>query len=432
MLTASGQATPKTNAAPKAVAGYVLFILCLISALNYYDRYLIGILVEDLKRDLHFSDSQIGLLSGLAFAIVYSVASLPIAAYADRGRRVRVLGIAAAFWSVMTGLCGFATGFWSLLIARFGVGIGEAGGAPTTHAIVAETFSPRWRATALAAIGFAGATGMTVAFAGGGYIAQHFGWRWAFFVAGLAGTVVAAIFALTVREPGHGTAGAAARGPALPIGQAVGILLRRRAFVWSCLGIAVMGIGAFGSLAWLPAYFMRHYGLSAAEVGASFSAVVGPTSMVGILLGGLLGDWLSRRDQRAPFWFLAATFIIATPFTAAYLLVEDYRLALALVFPGMLIGMLYTSPIYAAIQALSGPKLRATGAALFMLVVNLIGQGLGPLVIGALSDMFAATYGKDGLRYALLIGAVSNLLGAAAFLIAARTAREDIEAAARF
>lgn len=142
---------PAKTGISNARAGYILFILCLISALNYYDRFLIGILVEDLKRDLVLSDSQIGLLSGFAFALVYSIASIPVASYADRGFRVRVLGSAAAFWSVMTGLCGMATGYWTMLFARFGVGIGESGGAPTTHAIVAETFSDKWRASALAA-----------------------------------------------------------------------------------------------------------------------------------------------------------------------------------------------------------------------------------------------------------------------------------------
>ncbi|HWV61629.1 MAG TPA: MFS transporter, partial [Sphingopyxis sp.] len=188
---------PAKAGVSKARAGYILFILCLISALNYYDRFLIGILVEDLKRDLALSDAQVGLLSGLAFALVYSIASIPVASYADRGFRVRVLGGAAAIWSVMTGLCGMATGFWTMLFARFGVGIGESGGAPTTHAIVAETFGDRWRATALAAIGVAGAIGTSAAFAGGGYIAQHYGWRWAFFAAAIPGVVIALIFALT-------------------------------------------------------------------------------------------------------------------------------------------------------------------------------------------------------------------------------------------
>lgn len=418
------------GALSNARAGYVLFILCVISAFNYYDRYLIGILVEDLKRDLLLSDAQVGLLSGLAFAIVYSVASLPIAAYADRGFRVRVLGAAVGFWSVMTGLCGMATGFWGMLLARFGVGIGESGGAPTTHAIVAETFGEKWRGTALSAVGVAGALGMTAAFAGGGYIASNYGWRWAFFAAALPGILIALIFILTVREPRRRDVAAGGQVAGVPMRRAVGVLLRRPAYRWTCVGVSVSAIGTFGTIAWLPAYLMRHFDLDAASVGADFSAVLGPASILATMAGGPLADWISRRDVRAPYWLLAGCFLLTGPLTCAYLLVDNYAVALALIWPAMLIGLLYTSPTYAIVQALSGPKLRATGAALFMLFVNLVGQGLGPFAIGALSDGFGG--GGDGLRSALLLSAITYLAGAFAFLMAARSARADTEIAASY
>ncbi|MBE1529941.1 putative MFS family arabinose efflux permease [Sphingopyxis sp. OAS728] len=414
----------------KLRAGYILFILCLISALNYYDRFLIGILVEDLKRDLTLSDSQIGLLSGFAFALVYSIASIPVASYADRGFRVRVLGSAAAFWSVMTGLCGLATGFWTMLFARFGVGIGESGGAPTTHAIVAETFSDKWRASALAAIGVAGAVGTSAAFGGGGYIAQHYGWRWAFFAAAIPGVVIALIFALTVREPKR--AQGVDRAPSLPARTALGVLLRRPAYLWICAGVSIFSIGGFGASAWTPAYLMRYFGQDAAKVGLDYSAIVGPATIIAVLGGGFLADWLSRKDARAPYWFLSAAFFASIPFSVAQLTTENYATAMMLAWPSTLIGALWISPTYAIVQALSGSKLRAIGAAFFMLCVNLVGQSLGPLVVGAMSDHFSAAHGALGLRYALLIGTAAYVAGGAAFLIAARTARADTEAAATF
>lgn len=414
----------------RARAGYVLFILCLISALNYYDRYLISILVEDLKRDLSLSDSQIGLLSGFAFALVYSIASIPIASYADRGFRVRVLGSAAAFWSVMTGLCGLATGFWTMLFARFGVGVGEAGGAPTTHAIVAETFGDKWRATALAAIGVAGAIGTSAAFAGGGYIAQHYGWRWAFFGAAIPGILIALIFVLTVREPRRPPA--SNETPALPPRAALGVLLRRPAYVWICAGVALFSIGAFGGSAWAPAYLMRYFGRDAATVGLDYSAVIGPAAVIAIFAGGFIADWLSRKDPRAPYWFLAATLFISIPLNMIQLLTESYDTALMLVWPSTLIGSLWIAPTYAIVQALSGSKLRAMGAAFFMLCVNLVGQSLGPLVVGAMSDHFSGAYGNLGLRYALLISKASFAIGGIAFLMAARTARADMKAAEQY
>lgn len=414
----------------KARAGYILLILCLISALNYYDRFLIGILVEDLKRDLSLSDAQIGLLSGLAFALVYSIASIPVASYADRGFRVRVLGTAAGIWSIMTGLCGMATGFWTMLFARFGVGIGESGGAPTTHAIVAETFGDKWRATALAAIGVAGAIGTSAAFAGGGYIAQHYGWRWAFFAAAVPGMVIAAIFALTVREPRR--AATSGSGVAVPARTALGVLLRRRAYLWVCGGVSIFSIGAFGSSAWTPAYLMRYFGRDAATVGLDYSAIIGPAAIIAVFAGGFLADWLGRKDPRAPYWLLAVSLFVSIPLGIVQLTTENYDTALAMAWPSALIGSLWISPTYAIVQALSGSKLRAIGAAFFMLCVNLIGQSLGPLVVGAMSDHFSAAYGNLGLRYALLISTSSFVAGGVAFLMAARTARADMEAAAAF
>ncbi len=411
----------------KTRATYLLAILCVISALNYYDRYLIGILVEDLKRDLALSDSQIGLLSGLAFAVVYSIASLPIAAYADRGFRVRVLGGAVAIWSLMTGGCGFAGGFWTLLLARFGVGVGEAGGAPTTHAIIAETFGPKWRASALGTVGIAGALGTSAAFAVGGYIAAHYGWRWAFFAAAIPGMIVALIFALTVHEPRR-AAGAAQTAP-LPVRTALALLLRRRAYVWVCIGVSAFAIASIGSSAWFPAYLMRHFQLDSARVGFDYSAITAASSLIAIMAGGLLADFLARKDPRVLYWFLAFCFFAALPLSVATLTTESYSTALALSWPAALLGAVWISPTYAIVQSLSGSKLRAIGAAFFMLCVNLVGQSLGPLLVGAMSDHFSGAHGSLGLRYALLFCSIAYPIGGMAFLFASRTAREDTEAA---
>jgi MFS family permease len=413
----------------RARAGYVLFILFLISMLNYYDRYLIGILVEDLKRDLSLTDGQIGLLSGLAFAVVYSIASLPIAAYADRGFRVRVLGSALTIWSAMTGLCGMATGFWTMLLARFGVGVGEAGGAPTTHAIVAETFGDKYRGTALSAMGVAGAIGTTIAFAGGGYIAQHYGWRWAFFGAAIPGLILAVIFLLTVREPRRVVTSPGTG--STPILQALGVLLRRPAYRWMCVAVAGSSIAGYGSTAFMPAYLMRHFNLDSATAGAAFAAAMGPATIVATLAGGAINDWLGRRSARAPFWFLALSFALALPLTIASLTVDDFSLVMMLVWPSTLIGALWIGPSYAIIQALSGPKFRAMGAAFFMLCVNLLGQSLGPVLVGGLSDYFGGEGGL-GLRYALIISSCTMIIAVVGFLMAARTAPADAEAAARY
>lgn len=408
---------------PRAL--YILLLLSLLTALNYYDRNLLSILVEPLKHDLGFSDSQIGLLSGLGFAVVYSLFAIPIARYADSGRRARVLGVSGVVWSIMTGLCGMATGFGTMLAARFGVGLGEAGAAPTTHAIIAETFTPARRGKAFAVIGVAGGVGVFTALAAGGYIAQHYGWRVAFYAGAVPGLVIAALFLLTVRDRA-GSAGTATPVATVPVREALRVLGRRRAYVWLCLGMSIAGIGAFGAAAWMPAFFMRRYVLTTAQVGSSYSAIVGLATLGGIVLGGVIGDFLSKRDARAPFFMLATSFAVTGPLMFYQLVADNYATALSLAFPMTLIATIWISPSYAAIQALSGARLRAMSAATFMLAVNLVGQGFGPSIVGWLSDGLAPTYGEDSLRIALMIMVSTYLIGALCFLIAARTARADI------
>jgi MFS family permease len=414
-----------TTKVSKPRALYVLLLLSLLTAFNFYDRNLLSILVEPLKHEFGFSDGQIGLLSGLAFAVVYSLFSIPIARYADRGHRVRVLGIAALFWSMMTGLCGMAGGFATILAARFGVGVGEAGAAPTTHAIVAETFSPQRRGRAFAVIGVAGAAGVFAALAGGGQIAQHHGWRTAFYVGAIPGLVVAMLFLLTVRMPHSGAKGDVPAG-AVSVRDALRELAARRAFVWMCIGMSLAGIGAFGVAAWMPAFFMRRFALTTAQVGASYSAMAGLATIVGIVVGGVIGDWLSKRDGRGPFFMFAASFALTGPILWYSLMADHYSTAVGLVFPMTLIATIWISPSYAAIQALSGARLRSTGAATFMLTQNLIGQGLGPSLVGWLSDWLAPVHGARSLQISLMLVTTTYLVGAICFLIAARTARADI------
>lgn len=409
----------------KAKALYILFLLSLLTALNFYDRNLFNILVEPLKHEFQFSDGQIGLLSGLAFATVYSLFSIPIARFADGGRRVAVLGTSGLLWSLMTGVCGLATGFATMLVGRFGVGIGEAGAAPTTHAIIAETFSVKRRATALSVIGLAGGIGVIAALAGGGHIAQQYGWRVAFYAGAVPGLLIAGLFVLTVRNKDDG---ASSRGATSgPTARATfKVLAGRRSYFWLSAGMALSGIGAYGAAAWMPAFFMRRFALSTAQIGTGYSAMVGTATLVGIVLGGVIGDVLSKRDARAPFFILATSYAITGPMLFYLLIADNYATALSLVFPMTLVSTIWISPAYAAVQALSGAKYRAMGAAGFMLIQNLIGQGFGPSIVGLLSDLLVATHGADSLRIALLIVVTTYLFGSACFLIATRTARADI------
>lgn len=402
---------------------YVLAVLSLVSLLNYYDRNLISMLIEDLKRDLHLSDAQIGVLTGLAFSLVYTVVAIPIARFADSGRRVGVLSLSVLVWSAMTAACGLATNFMTLTLARLGVGIGEAGGAPTTHALVAETFGPKWRGTALSIIGATGGAGTVLALMVGGSLATHYGWRNALMISAVPGLFLTLLLFCTVREPRP--AGGAARPPQIGLMEAFTILRRRASFMWLAVGIAVIAVGAYGQQIWTPAYLMRRHGLDAATVGAGLSVVSLPGIILGTLAGGILSDWLSRYDRRWPAWLLMISFGLAAPMQMIFFLTDSYRVALAVTVPITFISVIWVAPAYVLIQNLSGPRLRATGASLLFLVVNL-GLGFGPLIVGALSDALTPAYGNHALGYALLTICSTYFLGVGIFWKLSRTVTRDL------
>lgn len=402
---------------------YVLAVLSLVSLLNYYDRNLISMLIEDLKRDLHLSDAQIGVLTGLAFSLVYTVVAIPIARFADSGRRVGVLSLSVLVWSAMTAACGLANNFMTLTLARLGVGIGEAGGAPTTHALVAETFGPKWRGTALSIIGATGGAGTVLALMVGGSLATHYGWRNALMISAVPGLFLTLLLFCTVREPRP--AGGAARPPQIGLMEAFTILRRRASFMWLAVGIAVIAVGAYGQQIWTPAYLMRRHGLDAATVGAGLSVVSLPGIILGTLAGGILSDWLSRYDRRWPAWLLMISFGLAAPMQMIFFLTDSYRVALAVTVPITFISVIWVAPAYVLIQNLSGPRLRATGASLLFLVVNL-GLGFGPLIVGALSDALTPAYGNYALGYALLTICSTYFLGVGIFWKLSRTVTRDL------
>lgn len=406
-----------------AYAAYVIAILALATLLNYYDRNLIGILMQAIKADLKLSDGLLGLLSGLAFAIVYSTLGIPIARYADGGRRVRVLGVALALWSVMTSVCGLATGFATLFLARLGVGVGEAGGLPATHALISEYSAPRWRATALATTYVASGLGVAVAGAVGGLVADRYGWRAAFWTAGVPGIVLAILILTTIREPAI----------AAPVAQHrptfrkdAGELFGRRSFLFLVLGLATASIGIYGMLLWTPAYLMRTFGLSAGAMGTAYGAATAPCFLIGSALSGLLSDALSRRDPRWSVWIIAGSFVLNVPFCLALFHAPTFGWALTLAVPSTILAYMWPAPAAALIQHLSGARLRATGAAIHMATGNLVGLGLGPYIAGSLSDAFVPRFGSGALAVALSVMTVFYILGAMLFLTAARTLRGDL------
>jgi predicted MFS family arabinose efflux permease len=414
---------------PPWYSTYVLALIGLVSIANYYDRNLLTILVEPIKRDLHLSDTQMGLLSGLSFALMYSVFGIPMARLADRFGRARILGGVVAVWSVMTVLTGRTVNFTTMFFARAGVGIGEAGGLPSAHAIIADYFSPRLRGRALSVVGVCTSLGLSTALAGGGLINDWRGWRMAFYLAGVPGLVLSALVFFTVREPLAGRQNGLDGRPPAQLRSVFDTLRKRKAYVHLCAGLAIASIGSYGQLVWTPAFLMRAYHMTSGHVGSYISAVVGPASILAILLGGILSDWLASRDGRWPFWILALTFGINIPASLAFFSVHDFRLAMALTLVITVTAGLWVGPAFSVLQSLAGPCMRAMAAAIFMASVNIVGFGLGPYITGALSDALTPRFGERSLAISLCIVTTTFAFGSAHFWLATRTVIADIDEA---
>jgi predicted MFS family arabinose efflux permease len=408
--------------------GLVLAMLLAVYTLNYVDRQIVGILALPIKRELQLSDSQLGLMSGLAFAIFYSTLGVPIARLADRFNRVRIVAGALVIWSGFTAMCGLAGGFASLFLARIGVGIGEAGGIAPSFSLVADYFPPDRRARALAILTLGLPLGTAIGLFVGGFLAVHYGWRSAFLAMGVVGLVVAPVLLLVVREPRRGRldAGPAAAGP-VPSLAAVFRTMRGKPTFWLvALGSATASMLTYGLGFWLPSFMQRSHGLDVGETSRFLAAIALTGGVAGTLLGGFLSDHLGQRDRRAYCYVPAIAFVVALPALLGAITVGSLPLVFALLLVPQALNYVWTGPSVAVIQNLAPPTMRTTASALYLLIVNFIGLGLGTLAFGALSDLLTETYGNAALRYAILIcGVVLYPITAGLYALGARVIRHD-------
>ncbi|HLK25009.1 MAG TPA: MFS transporter [Caulobacteraceae bacterium] len=418
---------------PSAYAWWVLSVLSVAGALNYYDRYVITIVLQPMKQALHLTDTQIGLLTGLAFATVYSVLAVPIARIADRGHRVGVLSIALAVWSMMTAACGLATSAAAMFAARVGVGVGEAGGIPSSHALIADHFPPARRSSALSVVALSSSFGAILGLAVGGVVSDHFGWRAAFFVGGAPGLLVAVVCAATIREPRHRAAqqGAQAPAAALGLGSAIRVLVRRRTYGLVAVGATIAQLTGYGQGVWTPTFYIRSFGLTPGQVGILYSLLTGVPGLVGTLAGGVLVDRWMPRDGRAGVWTILFSYASAIPLGLVAYLTHNLALSLAASALAGFTGGMGTGPLYALIQGLAGQRLRATAVALYMLVIVLLGLSFGPMLAGVISDALAHVAGAESLRWSLIALIAPTLVGLPFFVLAARTVRGDLSEAER-
>ena len=400
----------------------LLGMLLLVYTFNFVDRQILGILAPAIKAELALTDTQLGLLGGLAFALLYSTLAIPLAWIADRSGRARVIAVSLAVWSAFTALCGMAGGFASLFLARLGVGVGEAGGVAPSYALIADAFPAERRARALSIYNLGIPLGSALGAGVGGWVAATVDWRAAFVAVGLAGLAVAPLFGRVVREPARA---ARVAGDAEPVARVFAIVARKRSFWLLAFGAASSSMLGYGLAFWLPSLLIRSFGLSLQEVGWFYAVLLLIGGTAGVLGGGWLGDRMGARDRAMYARVPAVAFWIAVPLFAAGILSHSAGVAfLCWVVPQALVYM-WLSSVIAAVQHLVPAHMRATASASFLLVNNLIGLGAGTLVLGALSDAMAARFGEESLRYAMLAGLALYLLAGALMWAASRPLRQD-------
>jgi len=415
-----------------AYARYVLGILFVVFVFNFVDRQILAILLEPIKADLGASDTAMGFLTGIAFALFYTVAGIPIARMADRGSRRTVIAVGLALWSGMTALSGMAQTFAQLALARVGVGVGEAACSPPAHSLLADYFPPERRATALAIYAMGIHVGILVGFIVGGWANQLLGWRQAFFIVGLPGLVLAIVVRLTVREPVRGITDGLAHATEMPsVSEALGILRKLGSLRHMAIGAGLHSFAGYGLAAWGPAFLARVHHMGSAEIGTWLGLITGFGGMIGAILGGTLADRLGARDERWRLWVPTLASIVEVPFLVAFLLWPTPGPALAIAVPGILAGAMWLGPVFATTQTLVRPDMRALTSAVLLFVINLIGLGLGPQAVGVLNDAMKGTFGAEAIRYSLLLVGLTNLWAAAHFALAARDVRKDLRRVTR-
>ncbi len=408
---------------------YVVVVLTLVGVLNVVDRQILAILLEPIKEELGASDTQMGFLTGFAFVLFYSLASLPLARVADQRRRVTLITTCVAVWSSFTILAGRVANFGQLALARFGLGIGEAGSGPASQSIVADYFGPEERALPMAFIAASVPIGLMVSFFVGGYLVESVGWRATLFWVGAPGLVLGAVVGLTVREPARGASEHShAEVRSYGLSETLSDLWSLRSFRWIVLGASLDVFAGYVLLVWSPSYLMRVHGMGPAEAGAWLGTASGVGGIAGTFLGGAFAQRMGRTDLR---WLLKApalTCALAAPCAFLFLTMPG-QYAPYFFFGVMFFGPAMYGPVLTLTQGLAKVRMRAMAAAILTLLYSLIGIGLGPLATGMLSDALTPSLGDHAIRYAMGLSMVGFLGATAAFLMGSRHLEGDLPAA---
>lgn len=425
--------------ASEAYRQYVVWFLFVVYVFNFVDRQILATLMEPIKTEFQLTDTQLGMLGGLAFAVFYTTFGIPIARLADRSNRVNIITASLLIWSLATAATAFARNFWHLFAARIMVGIGEAGCSPPAHSLISDYFEPKRRSTALSIYSMGVYGGIFVGLMVGGIVAERYGWRVAFLLVGLPGLVLAVIMKLTLREPprGFSEGGSHTVKEPPPMMAVLRTLWGKRTFRHLSLASGLHAFVSYGVGAFYNSYLIRSHGFGVAEAGIWLAFIVGVGGLLGTYGGGTYADKLAQRhsDSRYLLKVPAISNLIALPFAAFSFMSGQTHLVLISLFIYVCFGTMYLAPSISATYRLVGARERALASALLFLVLNFIGIGVGPSLTGLVSESFkehflsqgatAAQATADGLRYALSLIVFTFAWSTYHYFRAIRTLREE-------
>lgn len=407
---------------------YLLLVLLLVYGMSMIDRQIMGVLIQPIKQEMGVSDSAMGLLTGLAFALFYSILTVPFGRVADRTNRRNLVAWCCGAWSIATGLCGMAVGFWSLTAARVAVAVGEAGGTAASTSMIADAYPPEQRSRAMSVFSLGPHLGSLIGLGVGAWIAQHYGWRTAFLWLGLPGIAVALLLRLTCREPLRGAQEArpVAQAAVEKFGDVIAALRKSRAFVGLGLAGMLMAFSGYAIGMWNTAFLVRSHGLPLRDAGALMGFLGGPAAIAGALLAGWMTDLMARRDARWQIGVPIAGILVSIPLGLAFYLndsLEKWQIAgvqipHAIGYYGLfaMFSSFWAAPAFAALANVIASSRLATALSIYNLLITSVGGGLGPLTVGLLSDAFMARAGNESLRWALACVLAVYVLGALVYV----------------
>jgi predicted MFS family arabinose efflux permease len=407
---------------------FVLGMLTLVYVFNFVDRQLLVILQESIKKELRLSDTQLGLLSGFTFAIFYVTLGIPIARLADKRNRRNVVAVSLGLWSVMTAFSGLARNFIQLLLARIGVGVGEAGGSPPAHAMISDYFPPEKRSTALSVYSTGIYIGVLIGFLMGGYLNQHLGWRTAFFVLGTPGLIFSLVFYTTVKEPKKGATDSqkTTMGETPSLRDVLKLLYSGKVFVYLAMATGLHVFCIYGLLNWAPSFLSRLHGMKNADIGVSLGLIYGLGGAIGTWAGGYLTDYFGKKDKRYYLKIPGYAIILSILFTSGTLFLQNTIFTLVCLGGCAFLQSMYLGPSVAVAHSLVPASMRALTSAILFFVLNLVGLGLGPLAVGIISDLLKPALGIESLRWALSILIIISAGSATLFFTAANKIIVDL------